>query len=362
MKVYVFPADMYACGFYRMIWPAWQLKREGLDIEVVLPAKRNEMMYAELAKDGSGRVVNVHLPSDADVIVVQRLTQEKMIPSVLKIREKGIAVIVDIDDDLSAIHPSNVAFGLMHPNDPRHPQHNWLNTLAICKNATMVMTSTPSLLPIYAPHGRGRVMWNCVPERYLRIERAAQTGHFGWAGSVHSHPDDLQVMGTSAARLVREGHPIRIIGDGIGIKSALHLDDEPQITGVCDLETSYPEVLSSLTVGVAPLADTRFNVSKSWLKPLEMASVGVPSVVSPRDEYSRLHKEGIGRLARKPQHWYRELKTLLDNDVLREELSQQGRAAAAEHTIEGNAWRWAELFHDAFAFERKNWKPLERSA
>ena len=55
--------------------------------------------------------------------------------------------------------------------------------------------------------------------------------------------------------------------------------------------------VAKLGIGVAPLADTKFNAAKSWLKMAEMAALGVPCVVSPRAEYMRLHEQWIGSLA-----------------------------------------------------------------
>src|SRR5689334_24701002 len=43
---------------------------------------------------------------------------------------------------------------------------------------------------------------------------------------------------------------------------------------------AWPRALSALGIGLAPLADSTFNRAKSWLKPLEMAAVGVPCVMS----------------------------------------------------------------------------------
>jgi hypothetical protein len=171
---------------------------------------------------------------------------------------------------------------------------------------------------------------------------------------MHSHPDDPQVMGNSIVKLMREGFRFRVVGNGEGMKRALHLDVEPEITGVVDLPTAWAETLGTLGIGVAPLSNTRFNRSKSWLKMLEMAAVGVPCVVSPRAEYLRLHKESVGVIADKPQQWYARLKKLATDDDYRLQVSQQGRAIAVAHTIEGNAWRWMEVWDEAFKMERVN--------
>ena len=220
-----------------------------------------------------------------------------------------------------------------------------------CQRATMVTVSTPSLLKIYAAHGRGVVIPNCVPELFLSMQRV-DSGVIGWGGSVHSHPDDLQVVGTSMRRLQSEGHIFQVVGPGDGVREALELPNEPLATGNVAIE-DWAASLSILGVGITPLAITRFNNSKSWLKPLEKASVGVPSVMSPLPEYARLHRDyGVGVLAEKPAQWYREVKRLAEDEAYRHEVSERSRAGAAQWTVEKNSWRVLEAWHEAFKIQR----------
>jgi hypothetical protein len=89
------------------------------------------------------------------------------------------------------------------------------------------------------------------------------------------------------------------------------------------------------------------------LKPLEKASVGVPSVMSPRPEYARLHHDyGVGVLADKPAQWYREVKRLAEDEAYRREVSERSRAGAAQWTVEGNSWRLMEVWAEAFKLQR----------
>ena len=211
--------------------------------------------------------------------------------------------------------------------------------------------STPELLRVYAPRGNGIVLENRIPASYLDVV-SPDSDTFGWPGSVHSHPRDLQQVGPAAARLVREGFEYRGVGPADGLKMALGLPDEPQTTGTVSMEV-YPHEIGQLGVGMAPLADTLFNAAKSWLKPLEMMACGTPWVASPRREYARLHEHtGVGLLARTPNDWYRHLKRLLTDKELRLDQAERGRAAAAERTIEGGAWRWLEAWERAVNLQR----------
>lgn len=348
MKVYVFPSDMEGCGMYRLVWPAWELKRQGYDVEVVLPHHRGTVLSAGF--NTRGEIATVVMPSDADVIVIQRVSHVHMVGSIPLMRAQGVAVVTDVDDDLEAIHPSNVAYQVLHPDARFRPEHTWVNVRLACEASTVVTVSTPALQGVYGRNKNSMVIPNCVPARYLEVPRR-DSDIVGWGGSLHSHPDDMVPLGDSIARLTREGMRFRVVGNGEGMRGALGLAQDPEVTGVVDLTTAWPETLATLGVGIAPLSNSRFNRSKSRLKVLEMASVGVPTVASPRDEYTRMHDDGIGLLANKPGDWYRELRRLSRDARLRAELSERGRAVAMRNTIERNAEIWWSAWEAAYNLE-----------
>lgn len=353
VKIYVFPADQTGCGFYRLIWPSEALARQGHDVVVVHPRQRDQLLQARL--DASERVVSVRLPQDADVVVFQRVTHKYLVQSIPLIRNEGIAVVIDMDDDLTCIHPANPAFHMLHPTNPRNALHSWQNTLTACDNATMVTVSTPALAKRYGARTPAHVLYNAVPERYLKIEHT-DSDVAGWAGSVHSHPTDLQTMGSAIAQLLQRGHRFKIVGPLQGVHKALGVGDKIEIeaTDVVKDIRAWPLAVNTLGIGVAPLTESKFNMSKSWLKPLEYAAVGVPCVVSPLPEYSRLARQGVGVVAKRPDQWRRHLLALIDDPLLRSELSERGRLAASKHTIESNAWRWLEAWSSALDLERTN--------
>lgn len=349
MRVYVFPADLYGCGFYRLIWASEVLRATDHDVTVVSPRERGSHLRA--TTNAEGRITGVGYPPDADVIVLQRITHSKLVEAIKIMRERGVAVVIDMDDDLAAIDPRNPAFRAMHPTHGMSKDHNWHNTQRACENATYVTVSTPALLPRYSPHGRGDVLFNCVPESYLAIEREDSVV-VGWGGSVHSHPGDLQTMGPAVSQLVRDGICFRVVGPADGARQALGLDRDPEATGPRDMLTEWPQALAELGVGIAPLADTRFNSAKSWLKPLEYAALGVVPVMSPRAEYRRINDQGVGVLADKPRHWVTRVRELVRNSGRRTELAAAGREFAATRTIELNAWRWWQAWEEAYRLER----------
>lgn len=353
MKVYVFPADEHGCGHYRLIWPAQQLQRDGWDVEIVEPSGRDGKLSAVMDRD---RVVSVDIPADADVMVFQRVTHSYIAQAIKLIRAKGVAVVIDIDDDLTCIDPRNPAYHMMHPKGP-YPDHSWQNTLKACEAASLVVTSTGALQGVFGRRGNSKIFRNYVCADLLEIPRVDHA-MVGWAGSVHSHPGDLQAMGASINRISQEGVEIGVIGAVEGVHEAWGLPKDRTVhcTGPTTVH-DWGKAVSKLGIGVAPLADTRFNASKSWLKPLEYMAVGVPSIASPRAEYSllrRLCPDGGPILAKDANVWYRRIHELAHDAGMRSERSEAGREFMKSMTIEGNAWKLGELWAEAWRAERSD--------
>lgn len=347
-KIYVYPADLWACGHYRMIWPAQAIAEQYQDdVEIVIAGIGDDVadeLKLSGRTDNQGRLIDINYPKDADVIVLQRPTHRFLAQGVVLMRKAGIDVIIDMDDDLSKIHPSNPAFSHLHPK-MGNPDHSWKHVEHACLHATWVTASTEGVLKKYAPHGRGSVLTNAVPAHYLDVPRT-DDGAVTWCGSLHSHPDDLRQVGTSFLELHRAGVRVGVVGGGEGVERELGLPlGSLEVSGIIPIEDWHKAVSQSLAT-VAPLADTHFNSCKSWLKPLEAMAVGVPVVVSPGREYAKLvEKTGAGLVASKPKHFAGALKRLASSAELRAEQSALGREAVAKsHTIEGEAWRWAEVW------------------
>ncbi len=344
MKVVVYPSDNYGCGSFRMRWPGEHAAAAGHDVEVIGAHDRRVRVVME------GDVVKDVLV-DADVIVMQRVTHAYMAQAVGVMRAKGITVIVDVDDDLSSIHPSNPAWAVHRPGAGLH---SWHNLALACRSASLVTVSTPALLDVYARHGRGHVLPNYLPDMYYGIDRV-DSDVVGWPASFHSHPNDAEPVGGAIARLVDEGAQFVMRGDSTGAGRAFGLAADP-VGGAVPIE-EWPAAVAEIGVGIAPLADTRFNGCKSWLKILELSACGVPWVASPRAEYRRLHEMGAGVLADRPRVWYRELKRLRESAALRQELSEAGRAVAEQLRLRDHAWRWMDAWMRAVELDRATPRP-----
>src|SRR5687768_13611226 len=111
-----------------MLWPGDALAAAGHDVTVVGQGKRTVRLVME-----GDTVKDVLVADGVDVVVMQRITHAYMAQAVSVMRSKGSAVVGDVDDDLSSIHPSNPAWATHHPgnegkrlNGQVH-RHSWRN-------------------------------------------------------------------------------------------------------------------------------------------------------------------------------------------------------------------------------------------
>jgi hypothetical protein len=359
VKVVVYPADKYGCGYHRMIWPAQELQRQGHDIEIVMPENRK----LSITMKGRDEVVSVALPEGTDVVVFQRMTHRVVVGVIKWCAENGIATVIDVDDDLSSIHPSNPAVKAMNlsylkggKQDRRldkNQTHSWQYLAEASKYATVMQVSTPALLDIYGKHRPTRVVSNYLSDLYFNPSlHHVDSTMIGWPASLHSHPNDPQVMGGVLRQLMAEGADFVVTAEPQAVERAFGLTYPARYLGSAELE-DWPAMISQLGIGIVPLANSKFNRSKSWLKGLELAAVGVPWVASPREEYRALHARGCGMLAAGPKEWLTSLRSLCADQSLRSELSEAGRAVASELRLRDHAWRFWEVWAEAQALVRR---------
>jgi glycosyltransferase involved in cell wall biosynthesis len=105
---------------------------------------------------------------------------------------------------------------------------------------------------------------------------------------------------------------------------------------------SYPGFVNWIThlpswdIGIAPLADTAFNRSKSAIKTLDYAALGLAVLASDVPAYRGSLADGIGGrlVANTEAAWFRALHDLIDNTVSRRQLAEGARTVfTAQHTL-----------------------------
>lgn len=310
-SVKVYPGDAGGVGHYRLIYPARTLQAAGRDIIIGAPGE-DDLRFAKLARpDGTADVIAIDPDSfpDVDAVVIQRPIADTGWQFVRLFQQQGIKVSVDMDDNFDALHPNNPA-AVMIRQTPRHSVKNAHRAIA---QADALIVSTPELARVYGKSAkRVTILENRVPAWWLDIPKV-ESETIGWSGTARYHIGDIEQLGSTLGRLQDDGRDVHIVGpEPEQVRFGLHRP--ATFTGWRPIE-EYGPLLAGIGVGVVPLADTRFNRAKSWLKGLEFAAVGVPAIASPLPEYQRLYGDGlVAGLAEKPKDWYRMLRDLQPSD------------------------------------------------
>jgi hypothetical protein len=345
MNVLMLNAGHIGSDYYRVTEPARAVYEAGLGIDITISRGLTTTMK-EPAGGGEARVTDVDAQG-ADVVVFQLPKTEGMLQSIQVLQAQGVAVVVEMDDLLSAVPYGHAAHtALVRKGMAR-------KALECARQADLVTASTPALIQEYASRGHGVVLPNAIPRRIAELppayEREPEVVSIGWTGTVAGHPYDLQEMGTGLQQALdrtRGRSRFTVLGQKHDLKVRLGLPEEPaEVRWIDDVDRYTAAVGELFDIGLAPLRIDRFNTSKSWLKPLEYAARGVYPVVSPTDEYVRL---GLGRRARAPRDWAKAITAAVqDADHRREQAVRNREAVLAGHLTEHTAPRWARAWETA---------------
>ncbi len=357
MKVLLLAADQGGCAKYRVREPH-RVTKDLVDVTVT------NSLAVEAVRDTRTGLTNIkEVHTDADLIVFQRPLDNAMSSALIQAKKQGIAVAVEMDDDLASTHPKNLAYPFFHGHLDTGIQWLWRAT----QNADYIIASTPAIRDRYAPNGNGVVVRNCIPESIFdivpRYERTDETSMIGWTGSVASHPTDLLATKGAVSEVITsriEGGrdlAVSVIGEMEHVYDHLGLPDSvpSHSPGWLSLDDYYEGIASSMDVGIVPLELNQFNKSKSYLKGLEMAALGVPFVASNTYEYEVFEAYGVGQTAANPSDWRRKLGRLIDNRTKTVSLAKDYRdKIRQEHTYENNAELWVKAWESAIEARKSN--------
>jgi glycosyltransferase involved in cell wall biosynthesis len=314
--------DMWGCAWYRAHVPAVELMRLGH--EVVLRDR-------------------IHRPTleMCDVVVFQRPSIPQALAAMQGAREQGRRVIVDLDDDLWSLHPSNPAYASWNGTGR-------LEILEAClASADLVTVSTEDLLSVIRPINRSvTVIPNMLPAEHWPPERVRRGGGerlvLGWAGSP-THGVDLAVLSGTVETLLDAYPDTEVAIAGMSRVPFRPHDRIRFIDGV--MIEQYPSTLAQFDIGMIPLVDGRFNRCKSDLKFLEYSMMGIPSVASKVGPYEGSVVHGVnGFLARNPKDWLKHLRRLIEDAELRDSIGQAAREFAETRTIQKNIGLWESAY------------------
>jgi len=103
--------------------------------------------------------------------------------------------------------------------------------------------------------------------------------------------------------------------------------------------------LIDFDIGIAPLKPTVFAETKSHVKCLEYAALGIPVVATDIRPYREFIIDGVtGYLVRKDHEWAARLRELINDAAMRKEMGENARALASQWTIEKGYQLWEQAY------------------
>lgn len=320
-RIFFWSADSSGCAYYRCHLPADQLDERGHDTLV------HNIMPAEWLRT-------------ADIIVGQRVCQPGVTVRWQQLAKEGrVKLVYEIDDDLLDIDPSNgPAWGFFGKPEIR------ANVTRNIEVADLVTVSTAPLAEVMSKINPNVVVLpNCIPASLLDAPPAeGRKGVvIGWSGGA-SHTLDIAELGREVSRFAqrRPDVSLHLMGDALAAQQLTKsIKDRTKFTPWIE---SVPEFHAAIDfdITLAPLRPSTFNRSKSAIRCLESAALGIPVVASDFGPYAEFVQDGVtGLLVNRPHMWGTHLRTLLDPWV-RKEMGTNARKLAEQHTIEGNIELW----------------------
>lgn len=317
MKVFAYE-DGTACGYYRLRMPFDAMRAAGLDVS-----------YAT-AGDA---------PPDAGVVVGQRVGGPDFTVHWLKAWRKH-RLVWETDDDLWAVDDRN-------RRAKRHFTPEMLDALEqIARISHLITVSTEPLAEAMRRFNPNVVtLPNHIDDRMLDLVRPRRDRvTIGWAGGDSHHTDWLHVAPTIRRFIVR--HPavdLHTIGANYQIAAKIPKPQSRHTGWSVDLFDYYRSI--DFDIGIAPLAPIGFNRSKSHIKALEYAALGIPVVASDQEPYREFVVDGVtGFLVRRAHEWEQRLRDLVNDEAMRTEMGEAAKARARRFTI-GEGWRlWADAY------------------
>lgn len=319
--------DGGACAHYRILSPAKHLTQDhNINYHMTNQFK---LGYPD---DKMPLYQNALLPDyhQYDTFIFQR---EYKIPifEFMKIAQgvKNIKCVYEIDDDFENMPESSPSYKTTMSVLPQI-KYFWAH-------ANMITCTTEPLKELLSKYNKNvQVVPNAIDfdywDQFKKTNYDPETVVIGWTGSAF-HYDDIAFIEDIITDIVNKYDYVKFLyaGDaqinvskpvdffkGIPMSKRIIL---PKVT-----INKYPELISKIDIGIAPLIDNKFNESKSNLKYLEYSALGIPSVCSKVYPYAKTIKNGeTGFLAKDKSHWKDHLENLITCHSMRRDMGQSAR-------------------------------------
>ena len=354
LRILFIPQDNKGCGFYRMMVPANEIKRQDL---------------ANVMVDFGWTWKNIEW---ANIIVMQRESKIECFEAIDQAHSIGKKIVYEIDDLLQSVSPWNPAFDFWSPTGP-----NLGRALKLMQKCDAMQVSTPRLKNEYGlwnpvietlPNYLDKTLWDTpawTATHWDNYYKKKNDGiiRIGWAGA-GSHYHDLQLIEEIIVKICQKYPQVHfcmmgyfgesnkgknLFGDLSSSTSLCpHCKETGQLEKIPGIDLLYyPSKLKecAFDLAVAPIIETGFNQGKSDLKIKEYAALGVPVVASNITPYKESVQNGhTGFLATTGKEWFDAIELLIKDEVLRKRLGKNNHDWYEQNTIDKHVHEWVNYY------------------
>lgn len=329
-------ADTTGCGTLRIRMPFEALRDKGYNVGNSGLLTRDPEKYPK-------------------TLVGQRLCKDQ--PASLwfhiGVQKKRPKMVYELDDDLWNIDPSSpIAYewfmqGYDRESGTNHDvKANLRRGLGLADTVTCTTEPLAEVLRQFNPNVE--VIPNYLPKWLLEWERPhTDRLSIGWMGS-GTHNMDWDYSGPHIRRFMERNPKIEFRVIGTKFPESINFKDNGQV--VCNewfdvVEDCWRAI--DFDIAVIPLRPHVFNNSKSNLKFLEFATLGIPVVAADCGPYSSSIQHGVTGFKVKADHeWGKYLRMLVNDEAMRLEMGQNAKNWAKDYTLEGNIDKWERVLFD----------------
>jgi glycosyltransferase involved in cell wall biosynthesis len=327
VRIHWWTADGAGSGLYRGVLPAMALTWLGHDTSA-----------------------GPRLPEDwreqgLDVVVGCRVAKPAVSRTWREMRDAGIRLVMDLDDDYFHLDPANAAAYQLWSQPVL--RQGLIENLRLSDTVTCCSEPLAAVLRDY--HDDVRVVPNGLPAQYLGQVRDydPEVLSVGWAGT-SSTVHELGVPGVVRAlnRISAYRRPSQVFVRLVGIDAPTAIGrglrgDRLGALGWVENFGHYLQAVTEFDVWVAPYRDIPFNRAKFPTKYLEAAVLGIPLIASDIEPYRRVIRHGEnGFLVRREHEWSKYLKKLADDPDLRRRIGMAARAEASGSILQAVNRQW----------------------
>lgn len=334
MKIFAAHDGGSGCCYYRVELPLREMQKHGYDVT-----------FVSARDDGPG--VTGSMMAGHDLIVGQRFNAPAGVRVYREARTPSTRLVYEIDDDVFHITAENwQAYHLWkRPEIVDAAVHAMeVADLITCSTEPLAevlreYNSEVAVLPNHIPG------WVCDLERRRR-ERPA----VGWAGGA-SHGVDVGLVTEPVKRFLKRfpGWDLRLAGTDY--RPSFKVGDRAVFSKWVQVNDDELGFYSSpdWDIGLAPVAAAEFTKSKSAVKALEWAALGIPVIASDWHPYRDFIRHGeTGFLVKHDHEWLRYMSELAGDDTLRESMGVKAREQARQWAIEDGWTLWRDAYERLF--------------